>query len=658
MKEREKLELILKLIGEYNLPLSPILDYAIKEKIEEISESDAIEIAGGVIDDADNPDEVDDIFIPKSNDIRWFCIYVLSTIEDKLEEREYQILYDALNGIPRNTIAAKWGLTQERIRQIVFKTTKQSKDVLAAQRNNLEETKNENAKLRVQVNLLKEEIERFKEMLPAEVTFQGNDNEIDTKILNLLEVPIEDIKISVRGFNTLRAMGIHKFSDIPQIESFNTLLEVRNSGRKTAHDILGMLFDFHLSFGMSLSEIVAVLKDNNWYTARNRWIKGHVSEESSSILKKKDVFTSVIDKNNTPIENSLNITQEKENKRIDSLNQELLTYTVGQEYKHIEDNIDNFEDLEIEYVKLDQKGNVISTSSSPANVPIRDNSTSKNKEMGWTAKQEKSLTYFFKQGKKYETLAKLFGRTEEDIKARLEKLGLIKYSYKPEKELNLSPYADETASSPISALLKEQTIKKAIDVRKIKSVFDTQVSSYNYFWFIAIISLAKERKELSLAYEKLLIRMAVLAWPIVLESEIDLGEKDMLSKYLYDVQRKTRTIKAASRRIIETSLSQYYNTMGIKDILSPLLKNVPYRFLSPWVKFTTFEEVINKSKQDGFDGPYALYPDRIVLNPQWWEYIENHYNELYDFTFRSFLDYAKQYNSNLKLLKLMSKGKF
>lgn len=37
MKEREELELILKLIGKYNLPLSPILEYAVKERMEQLS---------------------------------------------------------------------------------------------------------------------------------------------------------------------------------------------------------------------------------------------------------------------------------------------------------------------------------------------------------------------------------------------------------------------------------------------------------------------------------------------------------------------------------------------------------------------------------------------------------------------------------------------
>ena len=38
MTEREELENILKLIKKYNLPLSPILEYAIMEKIEEYPE--------------------------------------------------------------------------------------------------------------------------------------------------------------------------------------------------------------------------------------------------------------------------------------------------------------------------------------------------------------------------------------------------------------------------------------------------------------------------------------------------------------------------------------------------------------------------------------------------------------------------------------------
>ena len=87
-----------------------------------------------------------------------------------------------------------------------------------------------------------------------------------------------------------------------------------------------------------------------------------------------------------------------------------------------------------------------------------------------------------------------------------------------------------------------------------------------------------------------------------------------------------------------------------------MLKNVPYRFLSPWVKYTTDQEVIAASNEKNFTGMYALLDDRILLNEDWWDYIQDHYNELCRFATQSFLDYAKQYNDAMKLLKFGTIG--
>ena len=55
------------------------------------------------------------------------------------------------------------------------------------------------------------------------------------------------------------------------------------------------------------------------------------------------------------------------------------------------------------------------------------------------------------------------------------------------------------------------------------------------------------------------------------------------------------------------------------------MKNVPYRFLSPWIKYTTDEDVITKSCSKHFTGPYAIHSDNIVFDEDWWEYIEQLY---------------------------------
>jgi len=166
------------------------------------------------IDEYDEAEDVDDTdFLPKSYDIKWFCMSALTCIEDLLDKRSYQILYDTLNGIPRIEIASRFRLTQERIRQIVVKTTKQAKELLVEQRKSLDETKTENAKLKVQLNLLKDDIAGLKALLPRDVFILKSDEvDIDAELTELLETPLKNINLPARALNTLQFMGVKKFA--------------------------------------------------------------------------------------------------------------------------------------------------------------------------------------------------------------------------------------------------------------------------------------------------------------------------------------------------------------------------------------------------------------------------------------------------------------
>ena len=198
--------------------------------------------------------------------------------------------------------------------------------------------------------------------------------------------------------------------------------------------------------------------------------------------------------------------------------------------------------------------------------------------------------------------------------------------------------------------------REPIDFKTLDKVFEKKATSYKYFWMMAIISLAKEHNQLSISFNDITIRMAAMAWPIVFESEIELGSNDMMKNYLEAVVKKTSLIRAASSKVVEDYLQQHYSSQGVDKILAPLMKNVPYRFLSPWVQYTSDEEVIEKSCSSQFNGLYALYPNFIVFNEDWWEYIDSHYLEVCDFVMRSFITYAKKYNNDISLVKLMTTG--
>ena len=206
------------------------------------------------------------------------------------------------------------------------------------------------------------------------------------------------------------------------------------------------------------------------------------------------------------------------------------------------------------------------------------------------------------------------------------------------------------------SMVMEEEERMPIDVKTLQMVFNKVASSYKFFWMMAIISLAKEKHHLALSFDDITIRMAAMAWPIVFEDDIDLGHSDIMKSYLEGVVKNTKLIKGATSNVVENYLKQHYTSQGVDKILSPLMKNVPYRFLSPWIKYTTDAEVIEKSCAKSFNGLYAIHSKHIVLDEEWWNYINANYNDICDFAMRSFIAYAKKYNNEMKLVKMMTTG--
>lgn len=226
-------------------------------------------------------------------------------------------------------------------------------------------------------------------------------------------------------------------------------------------------------------------------------------------------------------------------------------------------------------------------------------------------------------------------------------------------------YVDIPSAEPYSEIevpvQEEQTTvteeeRLPIDEKILQTVFDKVATSYKFFWMMAIISLVKEKHHLAISFDDITIRMAAMAWPIVFEDDIDLGPNDMMKTHLEGVVKNTKLIKGATSNVVENYLKQHYFSQGVDKILSPLMKNVPYRFLSPWLKFTSVPEIIEKSCAKSFNGLYAIHSKYIVLDEEWWDYIYEHYNEICDFALRSFIAYAKKYNNDMKLVKLMTTG--
>jgi DNA-directed RNA polymerase subunit alpha len=93
------------------------------------------------------------------------------------------------------------------------------------------------------------------------ITFDsGNDekqhvvDEHTLKLRQVLKTPLEDLDLSVRAFNCLKAAKINSLSELVQYEQ-DELMKFRNFGQKSLSEIEQVLIDRGLSFGMDLSKL-------------------------------------------------------------------------------------------------------------------------------------------------------------------------------------------------------------------------------------------------------------------------------------------------------------------------------------------------------------------------------------------------------------------
>ena len=107
--------------------------------------------------------------------------------------------------------------------------------------------KKEDFKIDVDGNMLtiSSEKEEKKEDLVDEQTLQ---------LRKVLKTPLEDLDLSVRAFNCLKAAKINSLSELVQYEQ-EDLMKFRNFGQKSLSEIEQVLNERGLGFGMDLSKL-------------------------------------------------------------------------------------------------------------------------------------------------------------------------------------------------------------------------------------------------------------------------------------------------------------------------------------------------------------------------------------------------------------------
>lgn len=110
--------------------------------------------------------------------------------------------------------------------------------------------------------ILKDHLQQFIHIDEEFVSPEEEEEDEETvRIRQLLKTRVDELELSVRSSNCLRAANIQTLADLVS-KTESEMLKYRNFGRKSLNELNGILEELNLSFGMDISKFMETQKQN------------------------------------------------------------------------------------------------------------------------------------------------------------------------------------------------------------------------------------------------------------------------------------------------------------------------------------------------------------------------------------------------------------
>lgn len=178
------------------------------------------------------------------------CITEILTLTDVLTDREADIIHMALKGDSYSSIAETYGLSRERMRQIIDKAIRKSIELKT-----LKETILKIDSMQREIEQLKSENKLLKSYIPKNEKEDNNDEQITVsdKIVQILRSKPIEYDLTARALNCLKAADVETIGDLVKYNRFD-LLRLRNFGKKTLTELDELVESLGLTWGMDVDK--------------------------------------------------------------------------------------------------------------------------------------------------------------------------------------------------------------------------------------------------------------------------------------------------------------------------------------------------------------------------------------------------------------------
>lgn len=184
-----------------------------------------------------------------------------------------------------------------------------------------------------------------------------------------------------------------------------------------------------------------------------------------------------------------------------------------------------------------------------------------------------------------------------------------------------------------------------LPIPALAGIFSNTTATYKFYWFVAMLDCVVKECKTRISFWEIIVGMVAESWYPIHYFKLSFGKSDSLFDKSLEIQNAFQISIESDKDKIKKYLLDNLN--GTKKLLRVFTLNVPYRFLSPWIKYTYDEDVVAKSQRFENDCLYAIYGDEIVINDNWVEYLTEHYSILRDFAFWNLTEFLQKRNPNV-----------
>ncbi len=188
---------------------------------------------------------------------------------------------------------------------------------------------------------------------------------------------------------------------------------------------------------------------------------------------------------------------------------------------------------------------------------------------------------------------------------------------------------------------------RTVNTKELNQIYNNTVATYKFYWFVSILDILIHEKRRPISFHEIIVGMIAEAWYPIHYFRLSFGKSDSLYQQIIEIQKVLEIPIDAPKEVVKRMIIKNIDSPKIKSILRVFTLNVPYRFLSPWIRYTTDFEVEFLSQNYTNNCIYAIYGSTIEINPVWEVYLNEHYLILRDYTFWNLTFFVQKRNPNV-----------